>query len=365
MRKIYSLIIFLPAVLLLPNRLFSQSDTVLLFHPTVENIKSIDFIFREVIRVENPDQFHFLGVYHKRESYDYSRSELFLSEPGNEDLPFSLWEISVEADPKDLYMQNCYTDIFVELFNLSVGAVFMGGPDMPPSLYGESMNLLTEVTDPWRHYMEISAMYNLLGSSRNPAQLPLLDSDENYVILAICLGMQTMNVATGGTLYQDIPTELYAHSTREAAISDPGHLHRNYYFDDPSDSIYFTSYHFHPLMTDKKSSLAKALGLKKDYFPQVLSSHHQAVKTLGKGLVPIGWSMDGTITEVLVHEKYPSVLAVQFHPEKTGLYKDFSKQNVNADSIINFNSYVRETESYEFHTKFWENFGELLKLNKQ
>ncbi len=70
------------------------------------------------------------------------------------------------------------------------------------------MSLLTRLTDPYRHYFEASFLFHLLGGSQNIDYTPFLEVNKEYTVYAICLGIQTMNIAAGGTMTQDIPSEL-------------------------------------------------------------------------------------------------------------------------------------------------------------
>jgi putative glutamine amidotransferase len=331
-------------------------DTILVFHPTVSNIKMMMSLSDGIMWKENAQSFHFLGVYHNSERYDYQQSIVFLRE--NENLPFSLRVVNESLAPVTLYQENDCSEIFRELFNSSCGAVFLGGPDIPPITYNEPMNHLTYVSDPGRNYLELSAMFHFLGSERNIDFHPFLEDNPDYSILGICLGMQTMNVATGGTMIQDIPTEIYGYQTREDVLSNNEFSHRNYNYDSPLDSIYLTAYHFHPLMIKNKSSFSKTLKIDKNSKPFVLSAHHQCVKTLGQGLIPVAWSNDEKIIEAVIHEKYSGVTGIQFHPEKSGLFNSTEHVYVTTDSTINYKSYLIETGSEDFHRNFWKMIGE-------
>ena len=192
-------------ILLLAFKLSSSGqDTVLLFHPTAYNLEVIQKLVDE--ELFQLDGYHVLGVYHPGESYDYSEAETYLDQ--HKSSLFSLREIQGELGPENLFRENPATGQFRKLFECSQGGLFMGGPDIPPVVYGEEVHLLTRVTDPFRHYVELSYLFHLLGGSQNTAWIPYLEKKPDYVINGICLGMQTMHVATGGTMVQDIPTEL-------------------------------------------------------------------------------------------------------------------------------------------------------------
>ena len=225
---------------------------------------------------------------------------------------------------------------------------------MPATTYGNPTNLLTSITDPHRHYVELSFLYHLLGGLQNEDYKPLLESHPNYPIVGICLGMQSMNVATGGTMYQDIPTELYGLQTVEEVLAQEQNAqHRNYHSNFGTDNELSWG-HFHQIKFEKDSFLDTLNGLVEE-FPYVWSSHHQALKALGKDIVPIAWSIDGKIVEIIKHSKYPHVLGVQFHPEVPSIY--------NAEAKIKRVPLETDTKSFielypgqkgeDFHRAFW------------
>ena len=187
-----------------------------------------------------------------------------------------------------------------------------------------------------------------------------------YLISGICLGMQTMNVATGGTMIQDIPTEVYGIWTAEALLALPSdQMHRNYQDMVQSDCADPTSYHFHRVLPGKNSFLRLEMKYKKKTTPLVLSSHHQAIEKPGKGWLVAATSMDGKIIEAIEHEKYPHVWGVQFHPEKPGLFDPSIIHPVSCDDRINFQQVIIDTDSYTFHKAYWEYIGRILQKNRK
>ena len=113
--------------------------------------------------------------------------------------------------------------------------------------------------------------------------------------LAICRGMQILNVALGGSLIEDIPTEIgSADHTRIGHEVFNGHQH---------------------VRLDPSCLVAKTVSLRD---LQVNSIHHQAVRTLAPGFRAVGWADDGVV-EAIEHEDdtWP-LLAVQWHPEYLG-----------------------------------------------
>lgn len=155
--------------------------------------------------------------------------------------------------------------------------LFIGGEDVNPARYGEQPSpFLGEVVER-RDSFEYAVM-DVAVSLRKP-------------IVGICRGMQLINVYFGGTLYQDLPSEL----GDKVAHSRP---------DMKYDAVHMC--YIHP-----GAWLHQVLGVTQI---GVNSTHHQAVKRLGKGLSAMAWSEDGVI-EALYGYDYP-VFAVQFHPER-------------------------------------------------
>ncbi|WP_348729489.1 gamma-glutamyl-gamma-aminobutyrate hydrolase family protein [uncultured Mycolicibacterium sp.] len=147
------------------------------------------------------------------------------------------------------------------------GAVVPGGADLDPATYGQPRDDRTEDTDPVQDAYDIAFVQALLG-----AGLPFL---------AICRGMQVLNVAQGGTLHQHLTETTVAHRRG---------MHR----------------------VTLESGCATALAMGGEDFA-VSSYHHQALDRLGTDLRVVGRADDGCI-EVVEH-RYAPVLAVQWHPE--------------------------------------------------
>ena len=99
----------------------------------------------------------------------------------HDDSPFSLFEIREPLPGAMLFMENPCTGIFEILFSNSQGAIFLGGPDIPPHTYNESTHLLTRVTDPGRHYLELSYLNHILGGSQNQAEEALMSRNPEFV----------------------------------------------------------------------------------------------------------------------------------------------------------------------------------------
>jgi len=337
-------------------------DTVLLFHPTSYNLEVIQKLVDEGLF--SMDGYFLLGVYHQGEKYDYREAEAYIDQ--HKASQIGLREIKGELEPDNIFRENQATGEFRELFKCSKGALFMGGPDIPPVTYKEEVHLLTMVTDPFRHYMELSYLFHLLGGSQNPDWAPYMEENNTYLINGICLGMQTMNVATGGTLVQDIPTELYGIWKAEEILAlPPDQMHRNYldYLNTGCEQP--TSYHFHRIALADHMILTEGIGFSKGTYPLVLSSHHQAIEELGSGWEVAATSMDGKIIEAIQHTRYPYVQGIQFHPEKPGLFDPSIQHPESCDSNISFQKTIENSDSYLFHVAFWKYLGDQLQKNRE
>ncbi len=336
-------------------------DTLLLFHPTAYNYQMLQNLADEgLLSLEG---YHVLGVYHPDEAYDYSQSEVYLETQNA--VRFSLRAIKADLGPEKVFSNNEATQQFRQIFEGSKGALFMGGPDIPPMLYNEPVHLLTSVTDPYRHYLEISYLFHLLGGSQDAGWKAYLEDNQDYLVSGICLGMQSMNVATGGTMIQDIPTEVNGLWNAEGVLELPAdQMHRNYNDKLNRGCEGPTSYHFHRIKLEKKDLLTKGIGYRSKEAPIVLSSHHQAIEELGLGWQVAATSMDDKIIEAIGHMKYPHVFGVQFHPEKPGLFDPSIEHKQSCDSTINFQEAIKNSKSYVFHIAYWKQVGSILQLNR-
>ena len=153
--------------------------------------------------------------------------------------------------------------------------VLTGGPDVDPGRYGATRQFVTDEPRHQRDQFEL----DLLKASQ-AAGLP---------ILAICRGLQVLNVARGGTLVQHLPDALHSDAHRP----EPGR------FADQLVSV------------DPTSRLAAALGTTE---VEVSCHHHQAIAELGRGLKAVARSRDGLI-EGAEDPSAPFIIGVQWHPE--------------------------------------------------
>ena len=166
------------------------------------------------------------------------------------------------------------------IFERLDGLLLPGGEDMDPSTYGAERHPQLGATDKERDRTELLLTEWALA--------------EGMPLLGVCRGAQVINVACGGTLYQDL------HSQRpEMAKHD--------YF--PPNFERFRISHSIKIETD--SHLADALGS----VHEVNSMHHQGIEVVGAGLRPVALSEDGLVEAVEVPE-LPFMVGVQWHPEE-------------------------------------------------
>jgi gamma-glutamyl-gamma-aminobutyrate hydrolase PuuD len=175
------------------------------------------------------------------------------------------------------------------------GLLLTGGGDIDPELYGQERRPEVDHVNP----------------ARDDFEIPLVRAaiDRGMPTLCICRGAQVLNVALGGTLHQHI-------SDREELIE-----HRN---PDGTDGV------LHDVRAQPGSRVMKAMGVER---ARTFSHHHQALDTLGAGLVPVAWADDGILEAVEMDDGW--VLGLQWHAEATSAF-DPTQQAV-------FDALVRES----------------------
>jgi putative glutamine amidotransferase len=168
------------------------------------------------------------------------------------------------------------------------GLVLSGGPDLHPRCYGEEpLGGLGEV-DAALDEMELSI-----------AQLAL---EKDLPLLGICRGIQVLNVALGGTLYQDIPSQV------PAGICHTPHADK--------------AVNTHTVQVEPGSMLNRILGEPEIW---VNSQHHQALKAVARGLAVTARARDGIVEAVELPGR-GFVAGVQWHPEGTWREDPFSQK---------------------------------------
>jgi len=341
------------------NDNFEQGTTnIVLVNPNVRYLQSIIYLIEnKIIDIPNLE---ITAIIYAQSINHFDDLNIFLEE--NDYSFIHLQRIGGELTLQNLFCKNPCTESFLKIFRNSDGILFLGGPDYSPAIYNHKTNLLTDITNPYRHYFEISFLFHLLGGSQDKNFQPFLDEKPDYVVYGFCLGMQTMNGATGGTMYQDIPSEIYGLKYVEDVLElDQNALHKNYWCNISGDDN-LNWHNFHKLKFIENGFFGDEFDIDFSNPPLVCSSHHQAVNRIGMGLKIEATTLDGKVIEALSHHKYKNVLGVQFHPEISTLYTAESVKYKYApqDTImISEHSILKQNNSLQFHYKFWEYFSEL------
>lgn len=179
------------------------------------------------------------------------------------------WLKSVDIEPVPIFVGENFKWDFE-------GILLPGGGDVNPKLYKERNCHSTEIDD-----------------GRDALELEVIDwaIRKGIPLLSICRGIQILNVSLGGTLYQDIESEFNTPIRHKKTKNADEH---------------------HCIILEEEAGPLNAFGVRA---VPVNSSHHQAVKELGKGLRVIARAPDGII-EAVIHEEHPFLLGVQWHPER-------------------------------------------------
>ncbi|OLS03749.1 gamma-glutamyl-gamma-aminobutyrate hydrolase family protein [Tissierella creatinophila] len=158
------------------------------------------------------------------------------------------------------------------------GVIFTGGEDISPLLFDE---------EPMRDTIDISY-------ERDRMEMALFKAayKKGTPILGICRGLQLINVSLGGTLYQDIPSQIE---------NSHGHM-----------SSYDIKGGYHSISIFKNTLLFDIFKEEKIF---VNSQHHQSIKDLAKGLKINSIASDGVIEGIELENHENFLLGVQFHPE--------------------------------------------------
>lgn len=139
-------------------------------------------------------------------------------------------------------------------------------------------------------------------------QLVLAESEKrNLPLFAICYGMQALNVSRGGTLVQDIESQIPKSIKHEQGMPQTRNSHN---------------------LKIGGGSILSGLNAVKEAkgAVRVNSSHHQAIKKVGKKLKAVAWAKDGVIECIQDTRKNRFVLGVQWHPEMTSSFDAVSRE---------------------------------------
>jgi putative glutamine amidotransferase len=180
------------------------------------------------------------------------------------------------------------------------GIMLTGGGDVDPTLYGEAPHATFQAAEADRDTFEIALTKAAIAA--------------NVPFLAICRGMQLLNVAMGGTLIQDIPSQV------------PGALDHS--VPEPRAHV------AHEVWVSKDSRLSTLLAehMEDGETCHVNSRHHQAVATVAPGFDVTATSPDGVI-EAMEKPGAAFCIGVQWHPEnfwRTGEFRSLFEGFVQA-----------------------------------
>ena len=167
------------------------------------------------------------------------------------------------------------------------GLVLVGGDDIPPEAYGQQPHETVKVMPQQRYDFERQLISAWLSSGKP--------------ILGVCLGMQFTNVVSGGTLIQDIPSQVG---------TEVNHRRKYHHVRIEPDSLL-------AILLDNKEAM-------------VYSNHHQAVNKLGQNLKAIAYADDGVI-EAAERIEGGFGLLVQWHPESM---EDTSHRNAIYGALV-------------------------------
>lgn len=198
------------------------------------------------------------------------------------------------------------TDTLREIFDQSDGVFLTGGVDVHPANYGEEVHELCGKTDPDRDWTELTLIRWAM--------------EDEKPVLGVCRGIQVMNVAAGGSLYQDVGAQF------------EGGLKHDYF--PPTDG-----YERHTIAHDAEIKSATRLsGILGDGMVAVNSMHHQGIKALASGFRPTAYAPDGLIEGIEVEDDRFFV-GVQWHPEELA--------STRADMRRLFSSFIDASRAYK------------------
>jgi len=171
------------------------------------------------------------------------------------------------------------------LYDGADGVLLTGGADLDPAVFGELLHPLTKGVDPDREAAE--------------TLLARWAVEDDKPMLCICRGVQQLNVAMGGSLIQDIPSQHKTDLEHSAGKLNPAR-----------------DYVAHTICVEPHSQLGEALGLgAAGGEVGVNSFHHQALKSVADGLQVTSRAPDGIVESVEMPERR-FVVGVQWHPEE-------------------------------------------------
>jgi putative glutamine amidotransferase len=167
------------------------------------------------------------------------------------------------------------------------GVIFSGGVDVDPERYGGRLEHARSQSDRYRDDLEI--------------RLARIVRERGIPALAICRGVQVVNVAFGGTLVEDVREEMGA----------AYRIHHRQTYENGLDRADYAPNH--EVLLDPSSRMAQIVGTTTI---RTNSMHHQALRDVGDGLAVVGRTSDGVIEALDATFEHPYFVGVQWHPEE-------------------------------------------------
>jgi len=204
-------------------------------------------------------------------------------------------------------------DLLASLLGHVDGLLIPGGTDLDPARYGEEAEPLVDFSDTPRDATELALITKAL--------------EDGIPLFGICRGMQTLNVAAGGTLHQHVGSTVRHDFHTDRAVP---RVHLAHAVDVEGDT------RVHEIVGPGRLS--------------VNSLHHRAVKELGDGLEATAYAPDGLI-EAVEMAGHPFALGVQWHPEELvgsddrmlGLFVDFVRAAMGERRLIRVGGVGRQS----------------------
>jgi putative glutamine amidotransferase len=178
-------------------------------------------------------------------------------------LPILLPTACIEGDHAEAYL------------GMLSGLVISGGTDVDPSRYGQELHPTTQLVVPEKEEFDLRLVKGAL--------------EMDMPVMGICYGEQLLNICLGGSLFQDMPSDL------DAILEH----------NDPPGG-------YHKVLIEKDTILYRLLGVDA---MDTNSIHHQSVDRLGDGLRACARTEDGVV-EAVESERHRFVLGIQWHPER-------------------------------------------------
>lgn len=215
-----------------------------------------------------------------------------------------------ESRVKKLIRNEQTTEEFIDGIH---GLLLPGGGDIDPKNFGEKRHPKVKFVDEERDEFEFSLFREAI--------------EKDIPVFGVCRGIQIMNVAMGGSLYQDIPTEVGEHLTYKIPEKS----------DDP----------WHKIKIQPDSRLNK---ITHESITEVTSSHHQAVNRIGEGFEVAAQSKDG-IVEAMEDPSKEFVIGVQYHPERMWIDENQPELGLRKHAKRLFKTFINAAKTYSANHK--------------